>query len=216
MSASMAKKGTSSCSLPRPFRPSERPDTVLLHGSCLLPRLFLAVDLPESARRGLESIQPRGVPGVRPVVPDQFHLTLHFLGEVDDTAVQPLLRSLDDVPSPALSLELAGVGQFPATGIARVLWAGCAENADLRQLHREMESRLSTAIGYRGESRLWLPHITLARVTSPHKSGLIGDWLAQHGAFRYPPVPLERWCLYRSDSGPTGPRYSVVMSRPFG
>ena len=182
----------------------------------LLARLFIALDLPGDARQALESIQPWGVPGVRLVAPDQLHLTLHFLGNIDETVGQNLPAVLAEVPSPPLTLVLSGVGQFPEKGPAQILWAGVAENPELRQLRREIEARLSAAIGSRGESRPWRPHITLARVTSSRLSGPIRDWLSRQSLFQLAPVVIERWGLYRSDLGPTGPCYSMILSRRCG
>jgi 2'-5' RNA ligase len=77
-----------------------------------MPRLFIALDLPEDVTAGLERLC-EGLPGMRWVEADQFHLTLRFIGEVDQGTFYEIGEALARVSHPPFELALTGLGQFP-------------------------------------------------------------------------------------------------------
>jgi 2'-5' RNA ligase len=105
-------------------------------------RLFIAIDLPKPAcwRLGQLLLQPPR--GVRPVRTVQLHLTLHFLGDVEDTACVGLPEALAEVTHDAFSIAIRGTGMFPPRGRPSVLWAGVAESAALAELHAAIGAAL--------------------------------------------------------------------------
>jgi 2'-5' RNA ligase len=103
-------------------------------------RLFLAVDLPDGARRALEdhlhgALGGRQLPG-RAVAPRSWHLTLRFLGDTSPERRAAVVRALRDAdPGPAFVLGFGGAGAFPRPARASVLWLGVQEGeAPLRDL----------------------------------------------------------------------------------
>lgn len=127
-----------------------------------MPRLFIAIDLPEPQRRTLEalrdySLQARWTP------PEQYHLTLRFIGDVEDPACLDIQQALRGVRCQCFLLDGEGVGVFPSIRRARVLFARVAMSNDLETLYGNIESCLLEA-GVPTETRPFQPHITVARL----------------------------------------------------
>lgn len=130
-------------------------------------RLFAAVELDEVARRAVVEEQSRlsaamKSQGPRLVKPDHLHLTLVFLGDVDDATSRRLIDAMTpDVERAPFQVTLAGVGVFPERGAPRILWLGVTKgSAEMRDLYIRVTQRLGT-----GETseRTFRPHITLGR-----------------------------------------------------
>jgi 2'-5' RNA ligase len=189
-------------------------------------RLFIAAALDQGARaavahavagfRALAELErPGSARGVRWVDSRNLHLTLHFLGEIDEGRL-PLLR---DALAPALDLAqprvgLSGWGAFPQKGPARVIWLGVAAGADaLGAAHAALGQRLRSA-GIAPDSRPFSPHLTVGRVRMP--SGAYWGRLAGG----VPPDPVCEWALpactlFQSHLSPAGPTYEALLSIPF-
>ena len=142
-------------------------------------RLFLAVSLDDHARASLsrsvadlraylQHAQPEGARAVKWVETRNLHLTLHFLGEVDDRRVPGLVAALEE-PFPMAPFDLAfgGWGVFPPKGPARVIWTGVTGGEPaLITLHRLAAERLAGQ-GLAIEQRPLAPHLTVGRVKDP-------------------------------------------------
>ena len=125
-------------------------------------RLFVAIDLPESVTDSLERICT-GLPGARWIDPDQYHLTLRFIGEVENGVGDDLDAALAGISAPAFDLTLSGVGHFGKAAAARILWAGAEPNDALNHLQAKIETAVMHA-GLPAEQRRFSPHVTLARL----------------------------------------------------
>jgi 2'-5' RNA ligase len=134
-------------------------------------RLFVGVELDdrvkdaaaalgESLRRDLaKRVDARWVPG------GNLHITLWFLGEVEESRVDSVIRALDrPFAEPAFDLEVSRLGAFPPSGPPRVFWLGVSAGADsLTRLHAELTARLEP-LGFQSERRAYSAHLTIARV----------------------------------------------------
>jgi len=114
---------------------------------------------------------------------DRMHLTIRFIGEVDDDQASMVREVLEDplaiVP---FSLTLCGAGTFPKSGTPRVIWLGVTEGREqLLEVEREITARLGP-LGIPEEDRAYSPHLTVARVRDPAglKSGPLLDGLTDH------------------------------------
>lgn len=168
-----------------------------------MPRLFVAIDLPDPVITELVAIQPAAQPGLRLTPAAQMHLTLHFLGEAD---VGVVASALATVRAAAFTLTLDGVGHFSAAEGDAVLWAGIQHNDSLRQLHTAVGAALGVT-GFRPEARPYHPHLTLARCRNSVPPTVVRDWLRQHGSFHADAIPVRRITLYSSELGSMGPVY---------
>lgn len=132
-------------------------------------RLFLAVNLPANVRRELLSATASlrdSAPHLGWMDDARLHLTLKFLGEQPEHAVERLARSVDLVAygHRAFPMRLGGVGAFPAFRRARVVWMGVAPEPRVELLHHDIEVACGD-LGFEMEGRPFRPHITLARVS---------------------------------------------------
>jgi len=174
-------------------------------------RLFVALDLPESERERLAGLAG-GVPGARWVAPENLHLTLRFVGEVDGDRAGDLDAALSRIAAPAFALSVVGVGCFEAQRRPQTLWAGVEPNPVLDRL-RDKVDRAAVAAGFDPDDRKFRPHVTLARLKQAPRER-VARWLAHHGLLRIGPVPVDRFVLYRSDLTADGPVYEALADYP--
>jgi 2'-5' RNA ligase len=177
-------------------------------------RLFLALNLPKKARsrihRAAKSLREMDLP-VRWVDPDDYHVTLKFLGEVGDSRradVEAVLARVAEA-TPVLRVTFEGFGAFPTIRRPRILWLGAVATPELRCLKQDLEWGL-TEIGFERETRAFHPHITLGRAREEVGAGAfrgVDDHVAAMG-FSHS-VPVRSVDLMRSRLTKAGPRYSV-------
>ena len=170
-------------------------------------RAFLAIPLPDAVKPALLAIRD-GVAGLRPVPSTQLHLTLNFLGEIDERTEIEISAAVGKVTREHVpfQLELARVGCFPKAAHASVLWVGLG--------HGDMQAGALVAgiqqavmpLGIQPERRVWHGHVTLGRFSQPHPIPLdVLDESAQLGRFW-----AEHVILYRSDLHSSGPVYTPL------
>jgi 2'-5' RNA ligase len=176
-----------------------------------MPRLFVAIDPPFGIREHLGALCC-GLPGARWVEPEQLHLTLRFIGDVDGSVLNRVQDTLAEVRAGAFSLRLEGIGFFPPRGSPRVVWVGIMKNEQLLHLHNRIETVLVRA-GLAPEDRKYSPHITLARLKNTPASR-IGAYLAQHGLFITEEFQVNEFLLYSSVLNSRGARHYIEEGYP--
>ena len=172
-----------------------------------MPRLFVAIDLPDTAKAQILSLRQHDLPPGRWSRRDALHLTLHFIGDVPEAVARAYQRVLGAVDEGAFDLDIQGVGQFPIDDRPRVIWAGLRNTPELRALHEAVGAALESE-GFRRERRRFHPHITLMRFRKPIRRGLASKWLNAHIDFRVEPFRVQQFALYESDLQPSGAVYS--------
>ncbi len=169
-------------------------------------RLFVGVRLTMQTVRALEAVLPglkqraeaEAVP-VRWVAPENFHITLKFLGWARSDAMYALRDALTGVAQNASPFAFAtsGVGAFPDERKARVVWAGISTGGEPLRTLAEQVDRACAALGFAAESRPFHPHITLGRIREPASVGPLLEPLRQH---RFEHGEVEELVLYESVS----------------
>ncbi|MBO9539505.1 RNA 2',3'-cyclic phosphodiesterase [bacterium] len=175
-------------------------------------RLFTAFEISTAANAELRRVQAslrQVLTGGRLTAPENFHVTLHFFGEVTSEQLGDLDRVLTSalVGEPPFELALDSLGVFPKHGPARVLWAGLAGDVErLRVLEERMRAALQPLELLRPDGR-YSPHITLARDPRAHESvrQLAAGYQVRQVAWR-----VERLLLFQSVLKPTGATYQVL------
>src|SRR5947207_9026583 len=125
-------------------------------------RLFVAIDFPDAIRELLVRLNPH-LPGVRWSKPEQIHLTLSFLGYLQEREEELFREKLATIHFVPFFLPIAGVGTFPAKGKPKVLWAGIGRgHPQLFHLYKKVQEA-ALAAGLEPDLRAWHPHVTLAR-----------------------------------------------------
>ena len=172
-----------------------------------MPRLFVAIDLPEDSKSAILRLRQDDLPPGRWPRRDALHLTLHFIGNVPEAVARAYGRTLREVDAPAFDLRIAGVGQFPIEARPRVIWAGVENTPPLRALYEAIGVALERE-GFQRERRRFHPHITLMRFKKPLRRGLASTWIREHMDFFTEPFPVTEFALYESDLKPSGAVYS--------
>ncbi|MBN2331411.1 MAG: RNA 2',3'-cyclic phosphodiesterase [Candidatus Aenigmarchaeota archaeon] len=177
-------------------------------------RLFIACEIPEQVRKKLVTLQEdigEEQARIKWVEMKNIHLTMKFLGEVDDGKVEEIKSSLSKIKSKAIDAHVSGFGVFPNESYVRVMWVGLEPAHDLGKLHDGIDAALSS-LGF-GTDSSFRPHVTLGRVRSVmDKNGLMRkiaeakESLADIGSkFR-----IDEFKLKKSTLTPRGPVYEDV------
>ena len=169
-------------------------------------RLFIAIELPEDIKNYLRQIQQQ-LPEVRMSKAKDFHLTLKFLGEIDETMAENIKRELEKISFEKFSLTLSDIGVFPNERNVRVVWTGLKECKELIKLQKAVEAALRS-FGFKSDKRFH-PHLTLARIKHVDDKKLFMEKLktikTQGKTF-----PVKSFCLFRSILTPECPVYEVL------
>lgn len=172
-----------------------------------MPRLFVAIDLPAGIKLALAPLCA-GPRRVRWVKPGSFHLTLRFIGEVDDELADRIAAALTSIAAASFSLDLAGVGHFGG----HTLWAGVTDCAELMQLQSEIEGALQR-LGLPPETQVYKPHVKLGRL-SVRSWGPLHKFLKDRALFHAGPFKVERFSLMAIQLMPGGPMYEHRADYP--
>lgn len=150
--------------------------------------------------------------GVKPVPPENLHITLKFLGEVDEKYLAGMRNAMEEAcgSTPAFSFSIRGVGVLPSRKFIRVVYTPVARGREeLVVLQRRMEERL-VELGFKKEKRKFTPHLTIARVKSARAKSRVLEFLSSHKNEELGEVRAERVSLVKSTLTPKGPVYTPV------
>ena len=175
-----------------------------------MPRLFTGVEIPSDIGQALASLRG-GLPGARWIDPQNYHLTLRFIGDVDDVTAHEVASMLGRVKRNAFELHLEGVTSFGGRK-PRAVIATVAPARPLLEVHAEHE-RLMQRIGLEPERRKYTPHVTLARLRDS-SSWEVAEYLSARGYFRTSPFRVSRFVLFSSRASIGGGPYVVEASYP--
>jgi 2'-5' RNA ligase len=174
-------------------------------------RLFTAIALPPEIGEPL-ILRQAGVEGARWRPREAFHVTLKFIGDVQETQAADLDEQLATIEAPALDLSLESVGYFGEGVDIHALWAGLAENPDLRRLAKANEAAARRA-ELKPEARRYTPHVTLAYLKrSPQAE--VAAWIQANSLLRSPPFRIDRFGLYSSWRTESGSAYRLERDYP--
>ncbi|MBN2014586.1 MAG: RNA 2',3'-cyclic phosphodiesterase [Candidatus Altiarchaeota archaeon] len=181
-----------------------------------MARAFIAVPCPEELRKGLIEIQDKikGFGKMRLVEPENIHMTLKFLGEVDERRFGEITNALDSVSeNQGFELSLKGVGVFPNKSYVRVIWVGVDNGQDTVMRIQKRIDDVLVSCGFNRDNRFH-PHFTLARVKSVDKSKL-GKYLEDNSGLELGGFYVNGVDLMESLLSPKGPTYSVIKTFKF-
>ena len=197
-------------------------------------RAFLAVELSEGLRAGVAQLQRdlkqrldrEASPRVRIswVRPESIHLTIKFLGDIDESLVEPLRRAIESVVKAhqLVHIPIERLGAFPHLVQPKILWVGAPEPWErgeeaqrLVVLHQAVETCYDT-LGFAQDARPLSPHLTLARIKEG--GGHVGKALVESGIMARPLslglLDVSSVVLMQSDLRPTGSIYTKLWEVP--
>lgn len=175
-----------------------------------MPRLFTGVEIPSDIGHALSTLRG-GLPGARWIDPENYHLTLRFIGDVDDVTAREVASLLGRVKRGAFDLHMEGLTSFGGRK-PRAVVASVAPAQALLDVHAEQE-RLMQRIGLEPEGRKYNPHVRLARLREA-SSRDVAEYLASRGYFRTSPFKVSRFVLFSSRASVGGGPYVVEASYP--
>ncbi|MEW6673738.1 MAG: RNA 2',3'-cyclic phosphodiesterase [Thermodesulfobacteriota bacterium] len=180
-------------------------------------RTFVAIELPQTVTAALGDVQDTLKSfklNIRWVRPENIHLTLKFLGDIQSEAAEAVGRILSDSvrDQEPLSLSAKGSGVFPGIKNARVVWVGLSGQVPrLKALQGILEEHLA-AIGFAKEKQAFKAHLTLGRAKGPVDPVKLNAALNTVADFETEPFSADRIILFQSDLKPSGPVYTKLAS----
>jgi 2'-5' RNA ligase len=170
-------------------------------------RLFVAVPVPEDIRKKVALLGNEiNQDGVNIVKSENMHLTIKFIGEIDDSRADGIKKALQTVKHKKFECRVCGVGVFPNKSYIRVVWAGVESNNELEKFAVLVKEKL-TAHG-KDEDR-FSAHLTIARVK---KKMNIDEFLNKHEKHEFGHFMATKFELVQSFLGLSGPRYVTLAS----
>jgi 2'-5' RNA ligase len=190
-------------------------------------RLFIALDIPDAIRdriaRFLEGVSGFA-PDARWAKPESLHVTLKFIGEQPDSAVEQIKHALSTIESGAPEIHLRGYGFFPTAKSARVFWIGIEATPQLGALAAAIDNKMP-GLGIPKEDRAFSPHLTLARSSggsgSPRRNKAdapnrafqrLQEKLAALPASEFGTMTPSSFFLYQSQLSPKGSKYTKLAA----
>lgn len=177
-----------------------------------MPRLFSAVEIPRSVAERLIMFRS-GLSGARWIDPENYHLTLRFIGDVDGATARDFMHALGRIEMPPFELRLNGLDSFGGKK-PRTLFAGLAPSQDLQILQAATE-RAAREAGLPPEGRNFRPHVTLARLRGTRPSA-VATYLQHNGGVVTEPFTVNRFVLYSSRDSVGGGPYVVEAAYDLG
>jgi 2'-5' RNA ligase len=176
----------------------------------VMPRLFTALEIPRQVGQSLAMMRG-GLPGARWIDPENYHLTLRFIGDIDDALARDIAGLLGRVQRVPFELRLDGLASFGGRK-PRAVVAAVAPVAPLIELQAEHE-RLLQRLGLEPEGRKYTPHVTLARLRDS-SSREVADYLSVRAHYRSSLFAISRFVLLSSRSSVGGGPYVVEEAYP--
>lgn len=172
-------------------------------------RIFIALDIPAEIRARPTDYMERArllAPEARWARVEGLHVTLKFIGHVDDAAVEKIKTALRSIKTVPLEVKFAGVGFFPNPNAGRVFWAGVDGGENLPRLASTIDAAMEK-LGIPRETKPYHPHLTLARTSSRPLRGLkpLLDEPPQFGT-----MTAREFFLYQSQPQKGGSKYTKL------
>ena len=184
-------------------------------------RSFLAIELPRTILKKIEEVEGdlrSSHADVRLVNPEKIHLTLKFFGNIDESKIDPIVKSVEGPIRTVFpfSLKVRGMGAFPHFKNPRVIWMGLVDGKEvLISLQKIFETEFEK-IGFKPEERPFHPHLTLGRVKSNHGRDELVGRMEKYREVEFGDLQVERVVLFRSDLRPSGPIYTPLKEIKLG
>lgn len=175
-----------------------------------MPRLFVGLEIPREVGERL-SLLRGGLPGARWIDPENYHITLRFIGDIDDRLAGDIASLLDGVRRRSFDVRFGSLMQFGGNK-PRAIVASIEPIQPLVELQSELE-RLMQRLGLEPEGRKFTPHVTLARLrhSSPRD---VADYLSSRGPLFGSSFKVSRFVLYSARASVGGGPYVVEADYP--
>jgi 2'-5' RNA ligase len=183
-------------------------------------RVFIAIDIDEKTRKAIGDLQKQldakvdiKKGDVKWVEPENIHLTLKFMGELDEAKLPEVREITKQVASAHqnFTLDIESVGSFGGRS-AKVVWVGAGKGTEeLLALQKDLDDRLTQA-GFPSEDRQFSVHLTLCRVKNFKAGFKLADACVFFKDYKLGSISADALCIYQSQLTPQGPIYTLLES----
>lgn len=174
-----------------------------------MKRLFIGVPVAEEVKQRItpfaQELSASGA-DLKLVSVDNLHLTLKFMGEVDEEKIPEIIDEISAITLPPFSISFQGAGVFPSLERINVIWIGI-QSPELLSLTKKVNALLDYI---RKEDREEIPHLTLARMKSAKNKEAIKDLVEKNKHTSFGTMLIDKFFLYESELRPEGPKYNIV------
>lgn len=177
-----------------------------------MPRLFAALEIPQYAAQHLALLKG-GLPGARWIDPENYHLTLHFMGDLEHHIADEVVKSLDEISRCDFKIGLSGLGAFGGKK-PHSIYAMPTTCSALYELQAEIARRCQR-LGLAPDPRKFTPHVTLARLRKSSPEA-VANYLSMRGGFFVAPFEIKRFVLMSSRDSIGGGPYVIEESYCLG
>ena len=175
-----------------------------------MPRLFTGIEIPASLAGQLALLRG-GLPGARFIEPSDYHITLRFIGDIDNPTANEIADMLAKIRRKPFRLKLTEFDSF-GKDAPRSVFANIATSPELSELQAEHE-RIMQRLGLAPEGRKFKPHVTIARLKNATYQN-VGDWIVMRSPPPFTPFDVTRFVLFSSRDSVGGGPYIVEQSYP--
>ncbi|WP_409361361.1 RNA 2',3'-cyclic phosphodiesterase [Bartonella heixiaziensis] len=174
-----------------------------------MQRLFSALQIPQETTNALISLQ-NGLPNAQWINPQNFHITLSFFGEVENSVTDEIIRAFEAIKLPPFALKTRGFKVFGSENAPHSLVVSIESCETLNLLHEQMQ-KIRSYLKLAPDEKQFMPHITLARLLDIRPEDL-PSYLSSRGDFSFPPFEVDRFVLLLSPSPESNAPYIVKDS----
>jgi len=178
-------------------------------------RSFIAIEILEDIKDKITEIQQKlkaTNADVKWTEPNNIHLTLKFLGEIDDEKLGKIINLLPSVARGCkpFKIEIGGVGKFPPRGIPRIIWVGCKGGLSaIGSLSKSIDECVSD-IGIAKEKREFAAHVTIGRVRTSRNATFLNETIEILSGASFGSQIVKKIVLFKSQLGGTAPVYTAI------
>lgn len=182
-------------------------------------RTFIAIEIPDSLSEQIADLQEqlkKHNERIKWTRPESIHLTLKFLGDVEENRIDDLAQKLQEGASQFQTFKcpIKNVGAFPNPRRPRVVWVGMEDtDGTLVRLAQNVDDALNS-LGFSKENRKFKPHLTIGRVKAAVSRAFTES--IQNTEFQSDPIEISEIVIMRSDLKPTGAVYTPLNKIKFG
>lgn len=170
-------------------------------------RTFIAVELPDRFLQEIEELESElNTAGLKLVQPQQVHITMKFLGDINESNIEPIASALSQINCAPFEARIKGIGVFPKPAYIKVIWLGAQGNFEA--LHNEVE-RVLLPFKF-GKDQHFSPHATLARVKELREKALLLEKIRKLETIDIGTMNVGSICLKKSTLKPQGPIYETL------
>lgn len=175
-------------------------------------RIFIAADIPLNMREKMAALK-RDIKGVRWYDANHIHLTMRFIGEVEDEVAGRVQQALYSIEAPAIELVSDGIGLFFAKKRPRVIWVGLQPAEPLKELRSRIDEALQD-IDLPEDKKAFKPHVTIGKCKKSVDKGSVLDLKDDYGDWKEAEGRLTSLTLFSSSLSPEGAIHTPLEHYP--